>query len=142
ANVRPRAAFWPSPTMIDERIGTIGSTQGVNASASPNSTKAGTISSRRPPFSSAAMPDSSDVSGAPVALADEPTSVGAAAPAPLEAVVDGVAGLAADWAAGVSTWGAFPCPGSENWGAAPCPGATLICWIAPAPAPAASWIVL
>ena len=50
----------PSPTMMDDRIGTIGSTQGVKARPRPSSAKAGTMASRRPPCRMAPTPPTSD----------------------------------------------------------------------------------
>src|SRR3569832_2192769 len=45
---RPREVVDLSPTMIDDRIGTIGSTHGVNASPRPSSRNSGTITSSLP----------------------------------------------------------------------------------------------
>jgi len=48
---RLRLGLALSPTMIEDRMGTIGSTQGVNARPRPSSRNSGTIFSNWPPCS-------------------------------------------------------------------------------------------
>src|SRR5450830_87119 len=57
---RLRVTLAPSPTMMDDRIGIIGNTQGVNERPRPSRKKAGTISISLPPPSKRARLPSSD----------------------------------------------------------------------------------
>src|SRR5450830_1075040 len=57
---RWRVTLAPSPTMMDDRIGIIGNTQGVNERPRPSRKKAGTISISLPPPSKRARLPSSD----------------------------------------------------------------------------------
>ena len=63
--------------MIDDRIGTIGSTQGVNARPRPSRTKAGRMASSLPPPSTAAIPLSSDGCGPVTGAAGVPAMIAA-----------------------------------------------------------------
>ena len=63
-----RADLPPSPTMIDETIGSIGSTQGVSDSSRPAMKNAPTTGQNEPPRSTASTPDAS---AAPAAATDD-----------------------------------------------------------------------
>ncbi len=56
ASVKPRqrVTLSPWPTMMDDRIGTIGNTQGVSDSSRPATKNSGTINASRPPRSAEA----------------------------------------------------------------------------------------
>ncbi len=47
--------LWPRPTMMPDRMGIIGNTQGVRASSKPAPKKNDTISQKLPPSNSLAM---------------------------------------------------------------------------------------
>src|SRR6516164_3181492 len=64
------------PTMIDETIGSIGSTHGVNDSSNPATKNAPTIDQNAPPRSTASIPD--DSVGAAAGAAFEGASAAAA----------------------------------------------------------------
>src|SRR5471030_3370791 len=57
---RPRLLLAPSPTMIDDRMGTIGNTQGVNDRPRPSKANSGRMAS--------SLPDLSAASRCPVSL--------------------------------------------------------------------------
>src|SRR5450830_249308 len=73
---RLRVTLAPSPTMMDDRIGIIGNTQGVNERPRPSRKKAGTISISLPPPSKRARLPSSDTGAGLTAAAA--TGAGAA----------------------------------------------------------------
>jgi hypothetical protein len=129
--VKPLAReIWPSPTMMDERIGIMGSTQGVNDSSKPNSTNSGTMTSGLPLLSafsifalSSSIVDlvvtrfSTATPGAPCAAVD--TAVGTEVIPPDVRVppADAIAGISFAASSSVSTFTLFappPKPASDT----------------------------
>src|SRR5471032_2222447 len=98
---RPRETL-PSPTMIDDRMGTIGSTHGVNDSSNPNARKARPMRHTLPLCSVRCAKELSSSGGAP-------------ASAPAAAADDAMPfAVAADGGAAAVTAGAAPAAGSAG----------------------------
>src|SRR4051794_1857154 len=97
--------------MIEDRIGTIGSTHGVNARPRPSTINAGTMASRLPPRRIDVMPPSSDcvaadAGGAALTALAPPAAGGALS---LDGTDDSAPGVAPD---GVNA-DCAPAPGSR-----------------------------
>ena len=123
---RERLTLAPSPMMIEDKIGTIGSTHGVNARPRPSSMNRGTMTSSLPPFRADSILPSSFCAGAALAATGTAaTGSGVlmmSAWGMLSTDTPGEACACGPLTADVSTAGAT---GKANFDGRPVPGATL-----------------